>query len=222
MHKRIVLAAAALALIGPVSLAEEKGKDLPPAGTTFYLSAAYPKYVTADIEFRDPSGAKWPVFVYGKPADGGTFVYDPARPKASFSLVSDQMCQNRGDQGRRILGETVSDEKPPVITFTVKRIGPVRSETIEETDSKGRKRTRQEEFCDADAELLIGRHATAVKARLTFRLPGVHQKETAYLTATFQTTGRDLGLKAEGATGPIDVRASVSAYPTKEPPPKKV
>ncbi|MFO8012457.1 MAG: hypothetical protein R6X20_04030 [Phycisphaerae bacterium] len=221
MRKRPALVLLAVFLAATACRADKKKSTLPPAGTTYSLSADYPRYVTADIEFRDAAGKKWPTFAYGKPADGGTFVYDPSRPKASFALVCDRMCQPRGDQSRRILGETIVDEKPPVITFTVKSLGPMRTETIEYTDRKGRTKTREETCCDADAVLAVGSHAVPVKARFTIRIPGRHEKETAYLEATFTVTGRALGLKAPGSTGPIEVRAAVSAYPTKTAPPKK-
>jgi hypothetical protein len=220
MGKRLAFVLLAVVLV-PAAFGADKKATLPPAGTTYYLSADYPKYVTADLEFRDAAGEKWPTFAYGKAADGGTFVYDPSRPKASFALVCDRMCQPRGDQSRRILGETIVDEKPPVITFTVKSLGPMRTEVVEYTDRKGKTRTREETFCDADAVLAVGSHAAPVKARFTVRVPGRHEKETAYLESTFTVTGRALGLSAPGSTGPIEVRAAVSAYPTKTAPPKQ-
>ena len=49
--------------------------------TDFRVTSAFPKYLTADIEFRDPTGAKWPNFFYGKPAnDAGYIRLDAAKP----------------------------------------------------------------------------------------------------------------------------------------------
>ena len=69
--------------------------------TVFAVTSAFPKYVAADIEFRDPTGAKWPNFFHGKPAtDSGVISLEAAKPAANFTLLCDKMAQDRGARPR--------------------------------------------------------------------------------------------------------------------------
>ncbi|MCY3023689.1 MAG: hypothetical protein NTW87_32310 [Planctomycetota bacterium] len=200
---------------------EKSAPATPPAGQVFYFSPANPRYVTCDIEFRDPDGKLWPCFFYGFPAEGGTHQFDPASPKAAFSIVYDKMCQPHGDQSRKIIGELVKPDKPPVMTFTVNGMTPFKKDRLENT---GKDRNRGGEATELDAVLDIDGKKLPLKApatvRYDFEKDGGNVTQ-AYIEARFTIQGSDLGLKAEGAKGPIAVRASMCGTVSKTPPPKK-
>jgi hypothetical protein len=214
MIRKMLLLSAALANVSAGTCIAAKPSDTaaPAPGTRFFLSSQSPTYVTADIEFRDLSGKKWPSFAYGKPADGGMFEYDPSDPKAAYSLVCDRMCQPEGDQTRRILGETVFEGKPTPIRLTIRSLGPMQQTVETQKDRSGKERSKTVESCDASAELRIGAKVVPVKANFVWKYPHGTDKSMC-LTATFTIEGRELGLKSPGSSGPVSVRASVSAYP---------
>jgi hypothetical protein len=191
--------------------AKDDAKLTPTPGQVFAFSPTNPKWVTCDIEFRHPDEKLWPVFFYGKPADG-TFQYDAANPKASFNIVFDRMCQPNGDQSRRILGELVKPgEKPqtPSVTFAVKSLklsaaGPEAALAGKEKKGKG-------EPAELDAVLDVAGKKLPVKAPATITYRS-DKTLILQIDAAFTVQGADLGLKAENAKGPISVRACVQAF----------
>ena len=134
--RTLAIAAAVVAASLLCSAADKAPAPTP--GQVFHLSPNNPKHVACDVEFRDPEEQLWPCFFYGKPAEG-TFQYDPAAPKAAFTVVCDKMCQPHGDQSRKVIGELVKPDKPPVVTFAVKAMSPFRKDRTESA-GKGRKR----------------------------------------------------------------------------------
>ncbi len=206
----VVVAAVAILSVSAAAAAD-KPLPVPPAGQEFLLSSTFPKYVTADFEFRDPSGKQWPVFAWGKPLDGGKFVYDPKQPQAAFGIRCDKFPQSQGDQSRRIVGELIKPDGGAVITFSVLKVGPVQSVSATTKDARGRAKTTTREVVEAEAELTIDERKIPIRAELSYQYPHGIDK-SLYLTARFTVPGAALGLKAAGSTGPIEVRASVSAY----------
>lgn len=205
----------AFLLTAPAVLAQKV--DPPPlkAGMTFHLSAKSPRFVTADAEFRDPAGVKWPNFAWGKPADDGTFVYDPKQPSGSFSLNFTGFTQVKGDQSRRVIGPLIKDQQAPKLVLNIKQIaGPIRLITESFKDDQGRARNRQYQICDAVGELTIGETTLPIKAPLALQYPGPHESESIYLSVHLMMPGSALGITGPAGTSPVQMRFSVSAYPT--------
>jgi len=200
--------------------AAEKGKALEPAqGQVFYFSRDNPRHATCDVEFRHPSEKMWPCFFYGRPAEG-TFEYDPASPKAAFTIVCDRMCQAHGDQRRKIIGELVKPDKPPVVSFVVKGMSAFRKDRVE---PPGKGKRTENDAADLDATLDIDGKKQAVQATGFFKYEGEKGADTVSqvrIVATITLKGSDLGLKAEEAQGPISVRIEMLGVTTKEAPPK--
>jgi hypothetical protein len=178
--------------------------------TSFTVTSAFPKYVTADIEFRDPTGAKWPNFFYGKPAnDAGVISLNPATPTASFALLCDKMAQDRGDQSQRVLGELCAPEKSPVVMLTITKMGPVQPVVAKGKDKAG-----------STAELMgtldIAGRKFPLKAQTTFRPhegKGDEKNAALFLEGKFSLKASDLGLKSLAPSAIIEVRFGLSAYP---------
>ncbi len=191
----------------------EKKIKLPAAGTEFRFSPDQPKYVTCDIEFRDPAEVFWPCFFYGRPAASTRITYDPSGPTGSFSLLCDQMVQKNGDQSRRILGELVKDGKPPLIRLTVKELGKLQTE-MTEAGSKASK--KPQEFALARGELDLGGKKIPVEARTSYSWKlarGNEGAESVAIELRFRIKGADLGLTR--FRGPIECRAGLTGFAKK-------
>ena len=178
--------------------------------TDFAVTPAFPKYVTADIEFRDPTGAKWPNFFYGKPAgDAGVISLNPAKPAASFALLCDKMAQDRGDQSRRVLGELCPPEKPPAVTLTITAISALQPAAV---GAKGKPGAT----ADLTGTIEIAGRKLPVKAAATFRNhdgKGDEKNAALMLDGKFALKAADLGLKTIPAASAIEVRFGLTAYP---------
>jgi len=182
----------------------------PTVPVQFAITPAFPKYVTADIEFRDPTGVKWPNFFYGKPGvTPGVVTLDPAKPAASFTLLCDKMSQDRGDQSRRVLGELCPPEKPPVVTLTITALsGFVPASTT------GKQKTPA--TADLSGTLEIAGRKIPVKAATTLRNHdgrGDEKNAALMLDGKFALKPADLGLKTLAPNSGVDVRFSVTAFP---------
>jgi polyisoprenoid-binding protein YceI len=178
------------------------------AATEYHVTSAFPKYVTADIEFRDPSGAKWPKFFYGKPAnESGRIVFDPAKPAANFALLYDQMAQDKGDQSRKVLGEL---PHPLTAALTITAMG-----AIEPVAKSKDKSTHTAELAGT---LEIAGRKIPVKAPASFRRhdgKGDEKNPALMLDAQFTIRAATLGLKAPGD---VAVRFGLTAYPPRTAP----
>jgi hypothetical protein len=219
----LLLAAMAVGFAAAPALAAKK-KVEPAEGQTFHFHPDWPRWVTCDAEFRDPTGGKWPCFFYGRPDKEGHFRYSATKPEASFSVACDRMCQDQGDQSRRILGELVRGGKPPLVRFTATSMTPFRTEEVTETDARGRTRKRQVTAAEIGGVLQVGSRRAVVRGRCTARFKaakGETQPNYVLLNTTFTVKGSALGLTAPGATGDINVRVSMSATTHKEPPKRK-
>ena len=181
--------------------------------TEFRVTSAFPKYVTADIEFRDPTGAKWPNFFHGKPAnDAGVISLAPAKPSASFALLCDKMAQDRGDQSRRVLGELCPPEKPPAVTLTITAMGALQPPAAGAKD-----KDKATSTADLTGTLEIAGRKLPVKVATTFRNhsgKGDEKNAALMLDGKFTLKAADLGLKTLAPGASIDVRFGLTAYPS--------
>lgn len=173
------------------------------SATDFRVTSAFPKYVTADLEFRDPSGVKWPNFFYGKPAnETGQIALDPAKPAAAFTLLCDKMAQDKGDQSRKVLGEL---PQPLTATLTITAMGAL------EPVAKSKDKTTH--TAELAGTLEIAGRKIPVKAPTNFRRhdgKGDEKQAALMLHGQFSVRAADLGLKAPGE---VAVRFALTAYP---------
>jgi hypothetical protein len=171
-----------------------KQKPAPPK--VYLLRPQAPNWVSADVEVRDPAGNLWPNFFYGKPVGTGTFTYDAKKPKASFTLFCDRLVQRNGDQGRRVLGDLLTDNASLTAKLTVSSLTAVRKEDEEITDGPGSTSWRSSEFMPFTGTLELGDQQVDVngKARYRFTNPPNGGPETVSLDLRFKVKGSDLGL----------------------------
>ncbi|HEX8912346.1 MAG TPA: hypothetical protein VF796_08290 [Humisphaera sp.] len=203
--------------------AQPKGKkaaDAPADGTTFAFRPDVPKWVTADVEFRDRAGKMWPSFAYGKPVEGSATVKG-GHLQAAFSVACPNATQDKGDQSRRVLGELYQGSQPPVVKFTLKSLSAPKVMEIEGTDNKGKPQKRQVEYCDGVGVLEVGGRAINVTPRVTVaygKTQGVYKSSGKYsdpadsvrLAAYVTLKAADLGLKALPPATEVDVRVGMS------------
>jgi hypothetical protein len=184
---------------------------LPTDGTSFHFHPDVPKYVTVDAEIRDRARKFWPSFLSGKPVSG-EFVFKAAHPEAKLTVACTTICQNRGDQSRRILGELVKNELPPKFEFTLESIGPKKTQEFSSADKKGNPQTRTVEYYESKGVLEIGAKKLDVSPRITLNYQGPKNGplETVKLNAWLTVSGKDLGLTAPGTEGEIDIRIGMS------------
>jgi polyisoprenoid-binding protein YceI len=198
MKPRLIL----LSLLATTALADDA------ANNVFRVTSASPKYVTADMEFRDAAGAKWPNFFYGKPAnESGTISFDPAKPTASFVLRCDKMAQEKGDQSRKVLG-ALPQPLEPVLTVTA--MGPL-TPVEKNSGGKGNKATHSAELTGT---LELAGKKVPVKAKTGLWVhdgKGDEKSRALMLDGTFTLNAADLGLKTDGK---IEVRFGLTAYPS--------
>jgi hypothetical protein len=197
---------ALLLVLTPIARAQE-------AAPAFTVTAAFPKYVTADIEFRDPTGAKWPNFFYGKPGPNpGIISLDPAKPAASFTLLCDKMSQDRGDQTRRVLGELCPPEKAPAVTLTITALGAFQPPAPGAKDKNKASAT-----ADLTGTLEIAGRKVPVKAATALRNhdgKGDEKNAALMLDGKFSLKAADLGLKTLPPGATVEVRFGLTAYPS--------
>lgn len=180
----------------------------PPTPQAYQLSPDFPRYHTAHIEFRDPSGARWPSFLYGKPAGNGTLTLTP--PAASFSLVLTNRPQKNGDQSRRVLGELFQTPAQGAATVRITGLGPVTAGTAPET--------MQTTFLGT---LEINGKQIPINAPATLKLNkagrGDEKNEAILADFTLQTSPTTLGLRTLPSESPITIRIALSAYAPSSP-----
>jgi polyisoprenoid-binding protein YceI len=191
-----------LSLLATAALADDA------ANNVYRVTPASPKYVTADMEFRDPAGTKWPNFFYGKPAnETGTISFDPAKPAASFVLRCDKMAQEKGDQSRKVLS-ALPQPLEPVLTVTA--MGPLKP--VEK--GSGVKSSKATHFTDLTGTLELAGKKVPVKSRTGLWLhdgKGDEKSHALMLEGTFTLNAADLGLKAGGK---IEVRFGLTSFPS--------
>ena len=200
----------------------KKGAAAPPAdGTVFHFTPAYPKHVTVDAEIRDHAGRFWPSFLFGKPVEG-TFTWRAGAPEARLKVACTSWCQPHGDQDRRILGELIADPKaPPPLTLTIESLGPAK--TVEhKVVGKGRESLRTVEYHDARAVLEVAGRTLNVSPKVTigWSAPKDGPVSGVKLSVYVTLNGSELGLKAPGADGPVDIRIGLAGSLRSEAPPK--
>ncbi len=194
--------------------AQKPKKQPPPAGAVFHLSPQFPKYATCDIEFRHPEEKKWPNFLYGKPAQAGTFTYDLQAPSVSLVLQFDHLVQKNGEQDRRVLGELIQPGQSLPMTLRLTKAEPFQKVKIERLE-KGKLVTKEEERLPVEGELTV--QGKKIPLRGLMQVKYIYGKnsdtpETVALELTATIEGKLLGLSDPLASGPLLVRAGCMAY----------
>jgi hypothetical protein len=223
--------ASASASFEAAALGKNKKTPPPPAdGTAFLFKADVPKWVTVEAEFRDEARRMWPSFLYGRPIDG-TVTYQPGQLQGSCTVACTEVCQPRGEQSRRILGELIQSDKPPQLRFTLESLGPIQTTELAGEDSKGHSQLRTVDFCQGNGTLEVAGKKIAITPRVTFgfgKSQGIWRgsrkvdqpTDSLHLDVWITLKALDLGLKAIGPDSLIDVRISMSgiALPVAETP----
>lgn len=200
-----------------------KGKhdSSPPAdGTAFVFNPDLPKWVTVDAEFRDRSGAMWPSFMYGKPKQGSA-TFQGGTLGTSFVVACTEVCQPKGDQSRRVLGEFIQNGQTAQLQFTLQSLGKPQTTELPDQTSKGNARTRTVEYCVGKGTLELGDRKIPVEPKVTFKFgksQGVYRSsgkidqstESVHLDAWLTMKASDLGLKAVPPGDEIDIRIGMS------------
>lgn len=181
-----------------------------PTGALYRVISSSPKYVTADLEFRDPSGAKWPNFFYGKPAtDTGYLRLDGLKSLANFTLLLDKMAQDKGDQSRKVLGDLCAPEKYPAITLTITGMS-----APQDAATGGKDKGTQS--ADLTGILDLGGHKIPIKIPTKLRPhngKGDEKNAALFLAGKLTLPASALALKSPPADGPIEIHLGLSAYP---------
>ena len=191
------------------------GGDLKP-GQRFEINSKMPKYDSVLLVF-DLAGKAWPSFCYGRPDDGGHWIYDEAKPQGSFGFQFTRIAQEKGDQSRRVLGETVADGATDVRIRLIS-VGEARDITIDYDDDfsplpdnkKSPGGTKVVSRVPAVLEFTIGDTTCRADAELRVKDGG---KTSIEINAFVKTTGAELGL--ENHTGPLGLRLWLKAYPAR-------
>ncbi|MBY0523230.1 MAG: hypothetical protein K2R98_07520 [Gemmataceae bacterium] len=176
-----------------------KNAPKPAADAVFHFKPDDPKWVAVDAEFRDRSAKMWPSFLYGKPVKG-TFSWKDAKPIAMLTVDCPVICQPKGEQERRVLGELVKGaDALPKLMLSLESLGPIKS-------------MNSVDYCEAKGVLELAGKKIAVTPKVTFAFSGPKDSNAnrVQLTAWLTLKGADLGLKAPGTEGEIDVRISMS------------
>ena len=131
----------------------ESKKRTPKPGQSFSFSESKPKWVTVDAEFRSEDESVWPSFFYGKP-ESGSFTFNLPSPSASIELNCKNVCQNAGDQSRRIMGEFVKEKSDTKLSFKIHSMGPYKTYQESYTD-KGKSKKRSLTVAQVKAEMIL-------------------------------------------------------------------
>ncbi|MEI7832277.1 MAG: hypothetical protein WCJ56_03645 [bacterium] len=182
------------------------------------LKRLYPTYTTNVIEFRDAEGKKWPNFIIGLGTGEGKITYNTtskAELTGAFKAKFDRWVQTAGEQDRRIAGELIVKGDGTPLTVEVKTIEKIVTETVKVKDAKGVEKGVNVSYFPADVVLIIGDKAYPLKAKIDAQFPGPGEgadKDFVHMNIRMTVKGSDIGFKAEGSTGDINIRAGVSAY----------
>lgn len=171
----------------------------------YRVTSEFPKYVTAHVEFRDPSGARWPSFFYGKPVTNGVIRLNARQPAATFSLDCNQRPQRHGDQSRRVLGEL----------FSTTNAGHVLLHITGMSELNSARNTNGALSAMLTGSLEMPGKTIPVNARAMLRPhagKGDEKNEALMVDLQFETKAGELGLKTFDASAPIAVRTSLTAY----------
>jgi len=188
-------------------------------GLVYQLSPDSPKYVTCDIEFRDPTEAKWPNIFYGKPAAHGHIKYDLVQPAASFVVRCDRMAQRNGDQSRRALGELCVPGTNPMVTISINFLGP-----LQPGSADGKSKDKATTHATWLGVLDVDGRKVPIKAPVTFKYhegKGDEKSLCLMVESRFEVKREELGIKAAGPNEIVQVRVGLTAFlPTSAKPDK--
>lgn len=208
--------------IGAQGKNKKRPDSSPAEGTVFHFMPDVPKYMTIDAEIRDRAEKFWPSFLSGKPASG-EWTFKGDSPQATFTVACNSICQNKGDQGRRILGELVKNEQPPKFELTLTSLGALKTQELSSIDKKGTAQKRTVEYFEAKGVLEIGTTKLNVSPHITAGYQGPKEggADTVKLNAWLTLTAKELGLSAPAPDSEIDIRIGMSGMTLTANPPKK-
>ncbi len=198
-----------LLLLAPLAV---HGEDLK-STQRFEINSKMPKYDSVLLVF-DLAEKAWPSFCYGRPDDGGHWMFDEVKPQGSFGFHFTRIAQEKGDQSRRVLGETVADGATDVRIRLIS-VGEARDITIDYDDNfsplpdnkKSPGGTKVVSRVPAVLEFTIGGTTSLADAEFRIKDGG---KTSLDINAYVKTTGAKLGLKKH--TGPLGIRLWFKAY----------
>ncbi|MGL6074684.1 MAG: hypothetical protein ACRC8S_11030 [Fimbriiglobus sp.] len=199
---RCVAIVSLILFLAPSAWAQKKKQIPPQDGAIFKLDTASPKWATADLELRDAKGDLWPSFVYGKPAQNGTFTWDAKKPKADFALVFDRAAQKNGDQSRRVLAQVSGTSLP--VKMEVTELG----EMITIKDEKNKNTPAM----PAKGAIVLGGRTVPLTGQATYKWfypKDAEFPDSILLTLKFSTSGESLGL---GKLETVQIQANLTAY----------
>ena len=185
-------------------------------GDRLEINSTNPRYYGILFAF-DAEGERWPSLLYGKPLDGGHWVYHSESPEGAFELHFERVAQNTGDQSRRVLGQTVVDGRTDVGIKLLSHGAPRRVTWHHEDDFRPVKPSKKypdgvKEVTRIPAEIEVTVRGTTVRTQAELRVkPG--GKTSAKIDGFFTVKGRDIGLG--NAPGDINFRFWFKAFPPK-------
>ncbi len=189
---------------------DKKGRG-PTPGQIFKIEPK--KWVTADAEFRDPSGKLWPSFLYGKP-ESGTFTFDPANPTLTATINCDNLVQPHGTPtGRVLTPNEIPDPKAAGLRLEILSIAPFQTRTETRTNGK-KEEKRQTLYAPTECVLKFANQTIPLKAetQVTFQYPrDSTQANAVRLDTILSTTAKSLGLSNLSPDSEIKIRISTSA-----------
>jgi hypothetical protein len=213
--------AALVALSAAVPAHAQETAAPAPDGTPFHFIGMV--YLAGRIEFRDPTGEKWPNYFYeGKFGDvRGKLLFDAKQPRLNAALNCTRLCQPNDGMELKILGEVMKPEGAPPVRFTIASMGAWLPPAA--PDKPGAKAAGPYDAAPIAGELDVDGRKVPVKCTAHFRwvspkkgdLKGLAANSllgtSVHLTAQFTIKGRDLGLKA-AAEKEIAVTVHTRAY----------
>jgi hypothetical protein len=189
----------------------------PKPGDRFEINSNEPKYHGILFAFGKEQKA-WDSYCYGKPLDGGHWVFGEPKHDGAFTLKFENVGQNSGDQSRRILGETIINGKTD-IEIKLLALGETREidwafednyEPVRKTKQypNGVKSGMSRTPCEL--EVKVRGVTTRTKCELRIKSGG---KTSIKIDGFFTLNGSDIGLRRY--PGSIPFRFWFKAFPPK-------
>lgn len=208
---RLISVVIVFSLISP-AVAQKTMQQPPENGTVFRFDPKTPKFVTGDIEFRDPREESWPTFFFGRPSESSTFTFDAAKPSIKLSYLLDTQPQRNGDQDRRTLADLLTPGQSLPVTLSIENAGPWATKSVDR-ERKGKKVVETETYFPVHLTLMLGTWKATLNGEVQARwsyAKNATKPDTVQLTLHASTTGKELGLK--DAARPIEINFHAIGY----------
>ena len=143
---------------------------------------------------------------------GGEFVFKAVQLDAKLTVACTTIAQNKGDQSRRILGELIKNEQSPKFEFTLRTLGPLKTQELTSVGRKGNLETLTVEYYEGTGTLEIGTRKIDASPRITVNYQGPKggAVDSVKLNAWLTLTAKELGLSAPAPEGVVDIRIGMS------------